>query len=80
MYWLTKLGETCSAAASLSKWPLTLSSGSQALASMFEPEQVADRVRVLAAIEAAQGTRPGWGPSFGVDLVLEPRDQSAAAC
>jgi hypothetical protein len=37
MYWSMKFGETCKAAALLSKLPLTLSSGSQALASMLSP-------------------------------------------
>ena len=77
MYWSTKLGETCSAAALLSKLPLTLSSGSQRRRVDVEPEQIADGVRVLAAVEAAQRHASGLRLSTrrGVDLVLEPRDE-----
>ena len=76
MYWSMKLGDTCRAAALLSKLPLMLSSGSQALGVDVEPEQIADGVLVLAAIEATQRHASGAAATVPrVDLVLEPRDE-----
>ena len=76
-YWSMKLGDTCSAAALLSKLPLMLSSGSQAVASMSRPSRSRMALRVLAAVEAAQRHAPGCAAvARGVDLVLEPRDEA----
>ena len=76
MYWLTKLGDTCSASALLSKLPLTLSSGSQAVASMSSPSRSRTAYAYSRRFRRRSGTRPGAAVrGAGVDLVLEPRDE-----
>jgi hypothetical protein len=71
-----KFGETCKAAALLSKLPLTLSSGSQAAASMLRPSRSRTGVTVLAAIETSQCHAPRIAHRRrAVDLVLEPRHE-----
>jgi hypothetical protein len=60
----------------LSKLPLTLSSGSHAVASMCKPSRIANGVLILAAVEAPQ--RHAFRVAArraGVNLGLEPRHQ-----